>query len=693
MTRRAPRAGALALGVVTLVTTAWLDSPATLAQQTSQQPQRPPVFRGGANFVLVDAYPTADGKIVEGLQAADFQVSENGVRQAVTEFEFIRVEPTPAGERFDPRTPGEALAQAADPHNRLFVIYLDHYHVNVTGSHATRRPLVDMLERVLAPNDLFGVTTVNMRPRDIVFGRTTTSLAEQLSDSWSWGLRQSAMLDREEQLLASCVDPLDEYGADEAGVRRPLKYVIAARLREDKVLTHLEGLIEYLGTVREARKSLILFTNGWLLYGPDHGTVQVVLSRDRAAPPQVGIVGGRLTTAPPPGVHDRSSCQTEFQRLFMLDNRNRMSELVARANRQNVTFYPVNPSGLEVFDIAMSERVDASVALNMSRVENRIDTMRTLSDNTDGLTVVTNDLSAGLRRIVDDVSAYYVLGYSSTNPRADGTYRRIEVKINRPGVRVRARRGYLAPKPAPESRGPATAAGPAMPAGFADAMGVLSRLRTSDEVFTHAVADGGEMSVTVELAAAQAANPRWTGGADVRVQITTAAGEPAGSATGRIEPPARGVLIRVPLLATSTTADAFRVSVSVGAGSAAEATASVRRAAGTVIGDPVVYRAMPAGTSPLRPAADFQFRRTERVHIEWAVRGDVPDRRAARLLNRTGQPMAVPVTVTTRDRDGRTMLAADLALAPLADGDYVIELVAGPEGAAQTSFVGIRVTR
>lgn len=50
----------------------------------------------------------------------------------------------------------------------------------------------------------------------------------------------------------------------------------------------------------------------------------------------------------------------------------------------------------------------------------------------------------------------------------------------------------------------------------------------------------------------------------------------------------------------------------------------------------------------------------------------------ARLLDRTGKPMAVPVTsATRRDPDGATWASADLALAPLAAGDYVIEITAG----------------
>ena len=53
----------------------------------------------------------------------------------------------------------------------------------------------------------------------------------------------------------------------------------------------------------------------------------------------------------------------------------------------------------------------------------------TLASNTDGMAVITNDLRAGLRRVIDDVSAYYVLGYYSTDRNFNGGYRRIDVKV------------------------------------------------------------------------------------------------------------------------------------------------------------------------------------------------------------------------------------------------------------------------
>jgi len=63
---------------------------------------------------------------------------------------------------------------------------------------------------------------------------------------------------------------------------------------------------------------------------------------------------------------------------------------------------------------------------------------------TDGIAVVqTSEMDAALRRIADDLSSYYLIGYSSSE-KLDGRFHRITVRVKRPGVNVRARRGYLA---------------------------------------------------------------------------------------------------------------------------------------------------------------------------------------------------------------------------------------------------------
>ena len=69
-----------------------------------------------------------------------------------------------------------------------------------------------------------------------------------------------------------------------------------------------------------------------------------------------------------------------------------------------------------------------------------------LTDETGGLTIRSNNLGAGLDRIIDDLNNYYLLGFSPPDPH-DTRYREIDVRVNRPGVSLRYRRGYTAATP------------------------------------------------------------------------------------------------------------------------------------------------------------------------------------------------------------------------------------------------------
>jgi hypothetical protein len=76
------------------------------------------------------------------------------------------------------------------------------------------------------------------------------------------------------------------------------------------------------------------------------------------------------------------------------------------------------------------------------------DSLRVLAEETGGFAIVnTNDLAGGLDRLIREHSEYYVLGYEPANARQDGRFRRIEVRVRRPGVHAVARRGYYGRKP------------------------------------------------------------------------------------------------------------------------------------------------------------------------------------------------------------------------------------------------------
>ncbi len=143
----------------------------------------------------------------------------------------------------------------------------------------------------------------------------------------------------------------------------------------------------------------------------------------------------------------------------------------------------------------------------------------------------TNDLLGGLTRLADESSTYYLLGYQPEKPR-DGRWHKLEVKVSRPGVTVRARRGYLAamaqPEPAaadgqPRSKGPRRPLDPAVMAGAVDdaipvriapyvlepdAQGSVRVLVVVEVDTTHLSFEGGGRRTTVDFTLLSASRDR-----------------------------------------------------------------------------------------------------------------------------------------------------------------------------------------
>ena len=676
-----------------------------LARQTPSSPQqRPPVFRSDANLVQVDAYPMKDGRILTNLEKSDFEIFEDGKPQKVETFDLVKVEPfTPDAEKRDPNTQEEGNELAADPKNRVFVIYLDTPHVSIEGAHATRLPLVQALNRIMAPNDLFSVATPDVRPRDLVFGRKVMTTEDMLARNWPWGMRETIKRTPEENALEACTyNPADgkRIYVREGVASRPMIDVLVDRHREDRVLTHLEQLIDYLGAIRETRKSLVVFTEGWLLYQPDDALMGPL--RNMSDTPNIAIgQGGKLRIGSSDQYGTRAGCTMEVQRLAQLEDRSRFRQLVERAKRANVVFYPINPKGLVVFDYSISQELYAAdpsqsvLVQDRDRITARADAMIDAANNTGGLAVVnTNNLSAGLDRIANQLSAYYVLGYYSTNSKFDGKYRQIEVKLKVPGVSVTARKGYRAltdaemagrsaPKPVPTA---ATAAADEL----VEALGSLARIRASAELYGWGVQTSpSEVTVFGEVAPQLAEAGKWAEGGEFQVVLTTPTGEMVANGRGRLDRVSRGASARVALPAGATGPWNAQLRVRNGADMIETSVAIARSAppsVATLLSGALVYRATPGMNSALHPVADFLFRRTERVHVEWML-GAPLETREARLLDRQGHPL--PVQVTLGERPG--VLAADVNLAPLGPGDYIIELTATGAGATARTKIAIRV--
>src|SRR6188768_1309543 len=129
-----PRAviAAVAIGVGALGVM-WQDPTQPLVRSLSAaapQNEQRPVFRGGTTLVSLDVYPRTNGQIIEGLTKGDFVVTEDGKPQTIDTFQFIKYLTTTAdADRRDPLSVSSSEREAADPKNRLFVVYLDPYNI------------------------------------------------------------------------------------------------------------------------------------------------------------------------------------------------------------------------------------------------------------------------------------------------------------------------------------------------------------------------------------------------------------------------------------------------------------------------------------------------------------------------------------------------------------------------------------
>jgi hypothetical protein len=121
--------------------------------------------------------------------------------------------------------------------------------------------------------------------------------------------------------------------------------------------------------------------------------------------------------------------------------------------------------------------------------------------------VNSNSFEEAFERIVRENSTYYVLGFTSTNDRRDGRYRRIEVRVRRPGLQVRARSGYVAPLGRAPRRQAADPALSKLSAGVADAIGMpLAETAVKMAVFAAPFKGTGRdarVAITVEVDATQ----------------------------------------------------------------------------------------------------------------------------------------------------------------------------------------------
>jgi VWFA-related protein len=662
---------------------------------------QPPTFRTGINFVRVDVILTdKNGNPISDLQPADFDVTEDGKPQKIETFKLVKLDGGRAQAMQEPvreiRTDYDEENEAARDDVRLFAIFLDDYHVRRGSSLSVRKQLSTFVENNLGPSDMIGV----MYPLE-----STASVRMTRN--------HSAVMRGLEQFTGRKFDyqPKNQY--EETYAHYPTE--IVERVRNQVSLSAIKGLIVHMGSLKEGRKALVLVSEGY---------TNIIPPQMRNADAQMPGLGNPAYGNAQAGVNDPNEDRASW--LASLDMDSDLRDVYDMANKNNVAIYAVDPRGLPVFEFDINEGGGIGIQTDSTYLRSTMDTLRLLAENTDGRAIVNrNDLAIGMKQITRDQSAYYLIGYNSSQAPSDGKFHEIKVRVKRPGVQVRARKGYWALNAEQTARA-LTPPKPAVPKPIEAAINsAVARPSRASVVRTWIGTSRGENGKT-RVTFVWEPLPKAPGDRADREEPTRVSLMALG---------ADGSLVfrgRVPDVAVASTAPASSVAAANASGSAARGAqrvifeaapgkvqlrVSVEGTGSTVLDTETREIAVPDLTSPnamlgtpavLRartipelnklkadadavPTASREFSRTDRLIVRvptFGPGGTTPTLKV-HILNRAGTPMN-ELTVTAGPRPGEQQI--DLAVAALPPGEYVLEIKAGDQDGDAKELVGFRIT-
>ncbi len=663
--------------------------PAGSAEQPQQgdNPQQP-TFRAGVNFVRVDVMVhDGKGQPITDLTQTDFEVLEDGKPQTIEQFRLIRVDGNPRPGDPPPRELRNRIDEEIEISRddvRLFVFFMDDYHVRLGNSLAIKEPLTRFVQTQLRPNDIVGIM-YPLTPLDgISFTRNMASVVSAI-----------------ERFEGRKFDYRPRNAFEEQYARAPSEAV--EQIRNQVVMTALRGLSTRLGGLREGRKAIIYVSEGLTVMLPP---------QMRTNDASLGPLGNPAARSPMIG--ENSQREETMAWFAQSDLYSQLRDVFTAANRNNAAIYTLDPRGLAPFEYGIDEAVGPNQdrrALQMTQ-----DTLRSIADETDGRAIVNrNDLAPGLAQIVRDSSYYYLVGYNSTQAPSDGKFHEITVRVRRRGVDIRSRKGYWALTAEEITR--ANRVTPETPKPVQQALAsIATSVQAGKYVRTWvgtARGDAGKTRVTLiweplpQPAGARrdqplpgrvsliAADPK--GDLVFRGRSPDAALASTASPTPPSAPPASGPQ-RLTFDAPPGNLE-LRMSVEAAAGGGT-LDSEIRTIAvpdltspDAALSTPRVHRARTAldfrtisSDANAVPGVGREFSRTERLLIRFDVYGN--GTATAVLLNRSGQKMAdVPVTATSVGGTHQI----DLSLASIATGEYLVEItVKGATGEAK-ELVPLRV--
>jgi VWFA-related protein len=390
--------------------------PVAIAGQ--QQDQRKPDFKSRVELVTTDVVVRdKSGQFLSDLKIGDFEILEDGVPQKLVSFSM-----THGGRTYNisaptaaPAAEGIVLPPArppADENGRVFFIFVDDQHLDFRDTARIRNLFKQLSDELIHQGDMFGI--VSTGPSSIAINLTydrkrLTEAADKLSGN--------------AQTANDIIDvPSGSQGPPEVRHRAHVAFSTA------------RDVIGQLEQIHDRRKALIYISNGYDLDPYAKTRAKNELERYGRLRDSVDNNGDSSADPNDPALRQQGN-QFAFADLI-----SDLAEVTRAAVRANTTIYAIDPRGL-VAGPDLDQKVDRMEFLDL--VRNQQDTLRVLADLTGGLAAVNqNDLTKTLRRIDEETSDYYLIGYYSTNPDPTKKRRNIEVKVKRPDTTVWHRPSY-----------------------------------------------------------------------------------------------------------------------------------------------------------------------------------------------------------------------------------------------------------
>src|SRR5688572_12319988 len=395
---------------------------------TPPPPQQPPqpaiartdqVIRTGVELITTDVIVRdSRGQFISDLKKDEFELLEDGVKQQVISFTL-----THGGRSYNVAAPPPPPAQEgiilppAKPTNdaagRIFIIFVDDLHLDFRNTGRIRDLFKKVSKELIHDGDMFGIVSTGPSSLAVELTYDRKRLDTAINKISGAGLAPKEILDQPE-------------GA---------QGVAEIRYRAHVAFSTAYDIMKNLEQVHNRRKAFIYVSNGYD-FNPFQQTRQKQNAEQYARPSGDGGDSG--------SDYQYNPFMKQGNQFAEADLAMELSELTRAANRANATIYTIDPRGL-VGGPDLDEKID--MVEYQEYVRSTQDTLRVLAELTGGIAVVNqNDFTKALKRIDQETSDYYVVGYYSTNPDPTKRRRTLEVKVKKPGANVWHRTSYMLKK-------------------------------------------------------------------------------------------------------------------------------------------------------------------------------------------------------------------------------------------------------